>query len=79
MDYKRQLASAYLQRVGISVPESDIVQLSDKQLLIKLEIRYQFLREMTAATVIQRTARMVIQRTKFLQWRELRDRSARMI
>ena len=79
MDYKRQLASAYHQELGISVPESDIVQLSDKQLLIKLEIRYQFQREMMAATMIQRTARMVIQRTKFLQWRERRERSARMI
>ena len=69
----------YLEELGIRVPESDIVQLTGKQLLVKLEIRYQFRRETIAATIIQRTARMHLARSKFIEWMNIRDKSARMI
>ena len=57
---KRALAKKYKQKYGIRIDALLIERLTEKQLLIKLETRYQIIKERNAAIKIQSMARQFI-------------------
>ena len=76
---KRALGAHYRETYGIRVTENDLTQLTEKQLLIKLECRLQSIRERKAAIKLQSLARMLINRKTYKQMLQKRQDSARRI
>ena len=57
---RRALAAKYRDNYGIRIDPAEIEKLTEKQLLIKLETRWQIIKETTAVVRIQSMARRLI-------------------
>lgn len=76
---KKVLLSHYEQNYGISIDESRIEQLSEKQMLIILETKLIKIKEIKAATKIQAYAKKTICRVKYLALLQRRKYAATRI
>ena len=79
IEAKSNLAENYLSKYGIKCTEDEILKRTEKQLLIKLEERWQVKKEYQAATQIQKIARMYSCYRKHCAWKQIRQDKAFMI
>ena len=76
---KKELAQYYFRKYEIKARASEIQNLTEKQLLIQLETRWQLEKENLAAIKLQSFGRMVIWRTFLLNFIKKRHESASKI
>ena len=79
MQEKRELAKFYKESYDISSNIKDFEKITKKELLIKLEMKWQIKKEQIAALRIQTKARMFICRNRYLNLIKSRHDSATMI